>query len=103
MQADLLIAEPSVTASGDKGLIFKEANRLAQGQPFELINGRMMLKMTDYEHARTQSLLNIELGHYFKTNPLGQVLPELTHRFWPENQRESHQPDLSVIFKASPY
>ena len=89
-------AQP-VTVAGDNGLKFNEANRLAQGRPFELIDGRMIFKMPDYEHARTQALLTIELGNYLKAHPLGQVLTELTHRFWPDNQRESRQPDLAVI------
>jgi Uma2 family endonuclease len=100
LEEDLLVAQP-VPVSGLEGLPLGDANRLAQGRPFELINGRMVFKMPDFEHARTQSLLNIELGSYLRANCLGQVLPELTYRFWPENQRESRQPDLSVILNEN--
>jgi Uma2 family endonuclease len=78
-------------------LTLEQANRLADGRPFELINGRMVFDMADYEHARSQSLLNAKLVNYLTSNPVGQVLTELNHRLWPENPHESRKPDLSVI------
>jgi Uma2 family endonuclease len=93
----LTATRQSSPAPGAKGLKLKEASRLAQGRPFELINGRIMFKMPDYEHALTQSLLTAELVNFFKTNTIGRVLAELTHRLWPDNPHEARQPDLSVI------
>lgn len=78
-------------------LTLEQANKLANGQPFELIKGRMVFKMPDYNHAQTQSLLCIEIGAYLKQTPVGRVLTELTHRLWPENAHEGRMPDLSII------
>lgn len=78
-------------------LTFEEANALADGRSFELIKGRMIFKMPDYYHARTQVRLGSKLDNYFDANPIGQVLTELTHRLWPENAYEIRVPDLSII------
>jgi hypothetical protein len=50
-------------------LTLAQANKLAAGRPFELIDGRMVFKMADYDHSQTQMLLGGELLNYFKANP----------------------------------
>jgi Uma2 family endonuclease len=82
-------------------LTLEQANKLAAGRPFELIKGRMVFKMPDYPHARAQSRLCAKLVNYFETNPIGQVLTELTHRLWPDNPHEGRLPDLSVILNEN--
>ncbi len=82
-------------------LTLEEANKLAAGRPFELIDGRMVFKMADYEHSQSQGLLYAELIAYFKANPSGRVLPELTHRLWPEREHESRVPDISIILNEN--
>lgn len=47
-------------------LTLEQAHKLANGRLFELIKGRMVFKIPDYDHAQTQSLLCIELGAYLK-------------------------------------
>ena len=89
--------ESRVTPSSPIKLTLEQANKLADGKPFELINGRMIFKMPDYGHARAQSRLSKALGNYFDANPIGEVLTELTHRLWPENPHEGRLPDLSII------
>jgi Uma2 family endonuclease len=89
--------EPLAPPSPPAKLTLEQANQLAAGRPFELINGRMVFKMADYGHARVQSRLSKVLGNYFDANPIGEVLTELTHRLWPENPHEGRLPDLSVI------
>ncbi len=90
------VERPSASSPPTK-LTLEQANKLANGKPFELIKGRMVFKMPDYSHAQTQSLLCIELGVYLKRAPIGRVLTELTHRFWPDNAHEGRMPDLSII------
>ncbi len=89
--------ERSVASSPPAILTLEQASKLANGRPFELIKGRMVFKMPDYNHAQTQSLLCIELGAYLKRTPIGRVLTELTHRLWPESKHDSRVPDLSII------
>lgn len=78
-------------------LTFDQANEIAGGRLFELIQGRMVFKMPDEQHADSQGRLGGELYIYFKTNPIGVVRPEFMLRLWPENPYEGRMPDLSVI------
>jgi len=89
--------ERPIASSPSAMLTLEQATKLANGQPFELIMGRMVFKMPDYYHARTQIRLGSKLDNYFEANPIGQVLTELTHRLWPDSSYESRVPDLSII------
>lgn len=82
-------------------LTMEEANELADGRIFELIDGRMVFKMPDDKHSDTQSLLSIRLGNYFLANPIGRVRTEFEHRFWPDNPYEGRLPDISVILNEN--
>ena len=57
--------------------------------------------MPDDQHADAQGLLCIELGIYFKANPIGRVRPEYMLRLWPENPYEGRMPDLAVILNEN--
>lgn len=89
------------SASPPKRLTMDEAVELAEGRPFELIDGRMVFKMPDDKHSDTQSLLCTHLGIYFLKQPLGRVRTEFEHRLWPDNPYEGRLPDLSVILNES--
>jgi Uma2 family endonuclease len=93
----VLQEERAVAPSLSNKLTLEQANQLAAGRPFELINGRMVFKMADYDHSQTQILLGAKLVNYFMANPCGRVLSELTHRLWPESPHEGRLPDLSII------
>lgn len=82
-------------------LTFDQANELARGRLFELIQGRMEFKMPDEQHADAQGRLGGELYIYFKTNPIGVVRPEFMLRLWAENPYEGRMPDLSVILNEN--
>lgn len=82
-------------------LTLEQAEKLAEGRPYELIDGRMVFKMGDDKHADAQSLLCIELGNYFKANPIGIVRTEFTHRLWPDRPHEGRMPDLAVILNEN--
>jgi Uma2 family endonuclease len=78
-------------------LTIEEAEELAQGQPFELIDGRMVFKMADPKHSNSQDFLHGELYIYFKKNPIGKALPELNLRLWPESKHNLRTPDIAVF------
>ncbi len=82
-------------------LTFEDASKLAGGRLFELIQGRMVFKMPDDQHADAQGRLGGELYIYFKTNPIGVVRPEFMLRLWAENPYEGRMPDLSVILNEN--
>ena len=89
------------SAPPPKRLTMDEAMELAEGRPFELIDGRMVFKMPDDKHSDTQSLLCTHLGIYFLKQPLGRVRTEFEHRLWPDNPYEGRLPDLSVILNEN--
>ncbi len=93
----VLIEVERPTSSPPAKLTLEQANKLANGRPFELIKGRIVFKMPDYDHSQTQALLCGHFFNYFLAKPVGRVLTELTHRFWPENKHEGRMPDLSII------
>jgi Uma2 family endonuclease len=82
-------------------LTFEQAIKLADGRPFELIQGRMVFKMPDDQHADAQGILGGELYIYFKTNRIGRVRPEYMLRLWAENPYEGRMPDLAVILNEN--
>ncbi len=90
-----------VATPAKKRLTLEQAERLSAGQPYELMNGRMIKKMPDNDHSRAQTLLISELVVYFKACPIGQLRTELMHRLWPENPYEGRMPDLAVILNEN--
>ncbi len=82
-------------------LTFEQANQVAAGRIFELIEGRIVYKMPDDKHSDSQGRLCTKLGVYFETNPIGRVRPEFMLRLWPDNKYESRMPDISVILNES--
>ncbi|MEK7727682.1 MAG: Uma2 family endonuclease [candidate division KSB1 bacterium] len=92
---------PKIAPKATKRLTLDQAERLSRGEPFELINGRMVRKMPDKNHSIAQTLLISELVIYFKAHPFGQLHTELLHRLWPENPYEGRMPDLAVILNEN--
>lgn len=89
------------TVSPPTKLTLEQAEKLANGRPFELIDGRMVFKMPDNPHSEAQSLLGAELVFYFKANPIGRVRTESTVRLWPENPHEGRVPDIAVVLNEN--
>ena len=82
-------------------LTFEQAEELAAGKPFELINGRVVYKMPDHKHSRTQIVLGRKLDEYLTKKAIGMAFTELTHRLWPDNPFEGPLPDISVILNEN--
>jgi Uma2 family endonuclease len=82
-------------------LTLEQANKLAAGRPFELIQGRMVFKMPDNPHSESHALLGAELVNYFKANPIGRVRIESTVRLWPDNPHEGRVPDIAVVLNEN--
>ncbi len=82
-------------------LTIEEAQILANGEPFELIDGRMVFKMADRKHSNSQDVLHGELYLYFKQNPIGRALPEFSLRLWPENKHNFRVPDIAVFLNEN--
>jgi Uma2 family endonuclease len=104
LEEEQLVAEatsPPKSAPPTAKLTFDEANELAGGRLFELIQGRMVFKMPDEQHADAQGRLCGKLFVYFDANPIGVVRPEFMLRLWAENPYEGRMPDLSVILNEN--
>jgi Uma2 family endonuclease len=82
-------------------LTIEEAQILANGEPFELIDGRMVFKMADRKHSRSQIVLGAKLYNYFEQNPIGEVLPEFSLHLWPENKHNFRVPDIAVFLNEN--
>lgn len=95
------VSAPAIIPATTKRLTLEQAEKLSDGQSFELINGRMVRKMPDNDHSRTQTILGGELFVYLKTHPVGQLRTELTHRLWPTNPNESRVPDLCITLNEN--
>ena len=55
-------------------LTIADAEALADGHSFELIDGRMVFKTADRQHSRSQTALTVKLFAHFEQNPIGEVL-----------------------------
>jgi Uma2 family endonuclease len=95
------IESPLKPAPSSIKLTFEQANELAAGRIFELIEGRIVYKMPDDKHSDAQGRLCTKLGVYFETNPIGRMRPEFMLRLWPDNKYESRMPDISVTLNES--
>jgi Uma2 family endonuclease len=94
-------AEQDLRTEERTGLTVAEAEALADGRPYELIDGRMVFKMADRKHSKSQGVLIAELHLYFKQNPIGQVLPEFSVYLWPEKEHEFRVPDIAVFLNEN--
>lgn len=111
MEPEALVAEYSLPAKKNyppaehfekqAKLTIAEAEALASGEPFELIDGRMVFKMADRKHSNSQDVLHGEFYLYFKQNPIGRALPEFSLRLWPESEHNFRVPDLSVFLNEN--
>jgi len=82
-------------------LTIEEAEALANGEPFELIDGRMVFKMADRKHSRIQKALIVKFSAYFEQNPIGEAFPEFSLRLWPENVHRLPTPDIAVFLNEN--
>jgi Uma2 family endonuclease len=96
-----LMAASVKSTAPPKRFTFEQALKVADGRPFELIDGRMVFKMADNFHSEAQILLGAEFVSYFKVNPIGRARTESTIRPWPENPYESRVPDIAVVLNEN--
>jgi len=82
-------------------LTIEEAEELAEGHSFELIDGRMVFKMPDRKHSRIQRALIVKLSAYFEQNPIGEAFPEFSLRLWPEHIQRLPTPDIAVFLNEN--
>lgn len=82
-------------------LTWDEAIKLSNGNPFELIDGKMRFKWGDASHADAQTLLGVRLINYLRENPVGIARMEYSLRLWPNNPYEERVPDLCVILNEN--
>ncbi len=95
------LSEQGLRPEERTSLTLEEAEALADGRPFELIDGRMVFKMADRKHSKSQGVLITELHLYFKQNPIGQALPEFSVYLWPEKEHEFRVPDIAVFLNEN--
>jgi len=65
----------------------------------ELYDGKVVFKINTFAHGVIQANIGTEIGNYLDSHPIGVVASNANYRLWPENNRESRAPDVSVILK----
>lgn len=85
----------------ERQLTIEEAEALAEGRSFELIEGRMVFKMASKDHSKSQAYLTAKLFSYFEQHPIGIVLPEYSVRLWPESKLNLRTPDVAVFLNEN--
>ena len=95
------LKESRVLPEQRENLTIAEAEALAEGRPYELIDGRMVFKMADRKHSKSQGILVAKLFNYFEQNPIGQVLPEFSLHLWPENLHNFRVLDIAVFLNEN--
>jgi len=96
-----LLPERDLRPKERTNLTIEEAEALANGEPFELIDGRMVYKMADRKHSRSQRTLIVKLSDYFEQNPIGEAFPEFSLRLWPESKHNFRVPDIAVFLNEN--
>ncbi len=66
---------------------------------FELIDGKVVRKMPNFDHGVLIAKISRLLGNYLETNSLGLISVDANYRLSPANKRESRAPDISFIRK----
>ncbi len=82
-------------------ITIEEAEALAEGRSFELIEGRMVFKMANKNHSGVQGYLIWKLYSYFEQHPIGRALPEYSVRLWPESKLNLRTPDVAVFLNEN--
>ncbi len=82
-------------------ITIEEAEALAEGRSFELIEGRMVFKMASKTHSKIQSYLTGKFFVYFEQNPIGIGLAENSVRLWPESKLNLRTPDIAVFLNEN--
>ena len=94
-------APPLKATPRSRKLTLEQADQIAAGRVFELIEGRIVYKMPNDKHSDAQGRLCFKVGNYLEANPIGRVRPEFMLRLWPNSKYESRTPDISVILNEN--
>lgn len=85
----MAIADQKTHITDFEAFVAKHPDRL-----FELIHGEIVEKMVTEEHGMIAAKIVIELGIYLKTNPIGRLGVEISHRN-PNDEFNERLPDIS--------
>lgn len=82
-------------------ITIEEAEALAEGRSFELVEGRMVFKMASKDHSKAQTYFAAKLFAYFEKHPIGIALAEYSVRLWPESKLNLRTPDVAVFLNEN--
>jgi len=77
-------------------LTIAEVEALGITEPYELIDGRIIFKMTKSMHAYIHRKLSSALDFYLEEHPIGVLFLELSARLFPDDEHNLKTPDLSL-------
>jgi len=77
-------------------LTISEVEALGITEPYELIDGRIIFKMTKSKHAYIHGKFSSALDFYLNEHPIGVLFLELSARLFPDDDRDLKTPDLGL-------
>jgi len=85
----MAIADQKTTIQDFEAFVAKHTDSL-----FELIHGEIVKKMVTEEHGVIVGTIVVEIGIYLKSNPIGRLGVEISHRS-PNDEFNERLPDIS--------
>lgn len=77
-------------------LTIAEVEAMGLSESYELIDGRIILKMPNSDHSYIQIKLGSMLDRYLEEHPIGMIFTELSVRIFPNDERHLRTPDLAL-------
>ncbi|MDZ7269973.1 MAG: Uma2 family endonuclease [candidate division KSB1 bacterium] len=65
--------------------------------PAELYDGKVVYKMANYAHGKSQTRFISKLDRYLEEHPIGDLVTETNFRLWPELPDQSRIPDVAFV------
>jgi len=82
-------------------LTFEQALQESAGEPFELVDGKIVFKTHEAKHADARALLCGALGKFLMRHPIGRVRLGAMLLLWPDNPYGACRADLSVVLNEN--
>lgn len=76
-------------------LTYAEVEAMGITEPFELIDGRIIFKMSYPIHARYLLKISHLIQDYLDEHPIGELFGDLSLRLFPNDDRQSRRPDVA--------
>lgn len=74
-----------------------ELERMSLPYPAELYDGRIVYKMSNFEHGVIHENVAYKIRNYLESHPVGLLSGNANYRLRPDRKRDSRAPDISFV------